>query len=135
MSTWKLCINFVYRNCARSMQLMYRKYIQNIYKMYFTLLQPLVYILHTKLKVLCGLNFVYKMYTNACQNLEYILYRNILYRFCIHQLWSTKSVHHTHSIYNLYTTFIQNECTNICRQTGSLIWTYLGPFVVQFPAS
>ena len=63
---------------------MYTKYIQNVYKMYTTFQQAFVYILYTKSKELCQLNFVYKMYTKVCHNVRYILYTNILYTFCIH---------------------------------------------------
>ena len=132
-------------------------------KMYTTFQQTFVYILFTKSKELCQLNFVYKMYTKVCRNVEHFVYikvvemwdtfciqtfciyflhilytkcmqkvvkmwdtfgiqtfcihfahilytkyiqkivemwdpfcicPNILYTFCIHQFWSTKSVHH-----------------------------------------
>ena len=59
--------------------------MQNVYKMYTTVRQTLVYILYTKLKELWQLNFVYKMYTEVCRNVGCILYANILYTFCIHQ--------------------------------------------------
>ena len=48
------------------------------------------------------------MYTKGIPHFDKLLYTNILYTFCIHQFWSTKSVHHKHYIYNLYTKFIQN---------------------------
>ena len=75
--TWKLCIHFVYKNCTRFMQLIYRKCTQNVYKMYTTFQQAFVYILYTKSKELCQLNFLYKMYTEVCRNVGYILYTNI----------------------------------------------------------
>ena len=68
------------------------------------------------------IHFVYiqnvcKMYTKVCRNVGYILYITILYTFCIHQFWCTKSVHH---VYNLYTKFIQNVYTNNCMQNQAL---------------
>ena len=59
------------------MQLIYRKCTQNVYKMYTTFQQAFVYILYTKSKELCQLNFLYKMYTEVCRNVGYILYTNI----------------------------------------------------------
>ena len=103
--------------------------------MYTSFRQAFVYILSTKSKELCQLNFVYKMYTNVCRNVGYILHTNILYTFCIHQFWCTKSVHHKHYVYNLYTKFIQIASTNNCMQNGSLISTCFDPFVVHFLVS
>ena len=60
--------------------------------MYTTFQQTFVYILFTKSKELCQLNFVYKMYTKVCRNVEYILYTNILYTFCMQkfvEMWDT----------------------------------------------
>ena len=124
LTTRKLCIHFVYKNCTRCILLVYTKCIQNVYKMYTTFRQAFVYILYTKLKELWQLNFAYKMYTKVCQNVGYILYTNILYIFCIHQSRSTKSVHHKNYVYKLYTKFIQNVYTNNCMQNGSHISTY-----------
>ena len=124
--------NCVYISYSEIVQDVYNWCIQNVYKMYTKCIHfdKLWYsFLCTRLKQLYQLNFVYKMYTNVCQNIEYILYR-----FCIHQFWSTKSVQHLHYVCNLYTTIIQNECTNICMLNGSLISTYLDPFVVEFLA-
>ena len=45
--------------------------------MYTTFQQAFVYILYTKSKELCQLNFLYKMYTEVCRNVGYILYTNI----------------------------------------------------------
>ena len=67
--------------------------IQNECKMSTTFRQTFVYILYTKSKELCQLNFVYKIYTKVCWNVGYILYMNILYTFCIHQFWCTKFIH------------------------------------------
>ena len=114
-------------------------YATDVCKMYTTFQQTFVYILYTKSKEVCQLNFVYKMYTSICRivvyilytnilyiyilytkvcgNVGHILYRNILYTFCIHQFWCTKSVHH---VYNLYTKFIQNVYTNNCMQNQAL---------------
>ena len=137
--TQKLCIHFVYKNCTRCIRLMYTKCIQNVYHIK----------INSKSKELCQLNFVYKMYTQVCRsmryivykvytklcrNMGYILYTNILYRFCIHQFWSTKSVHHKHYLYNLYTKFIQNVYTDNCMQNGSLISTYFWPVCCALPS-
>ena len=119
--------NCVYILYTKIVQDVYNWCIQNVYKMYTTFRQAFVYILYTKSKELCQLNFVYKMYTKVCWNVGYILYT-----FCIHQFWSTKSVHHKHYVYNLYTKFIQNVYTNNCMQNGSLISQYFDPFVVHF---
>ena len=51
-------IYFVYKNCTRCIQLIYAKCT---YKMYTTFGQTSVYILYTKLKELCQLNFACKM--------------------------------------------------------------------------
>ena len=72
--------------------------------MYTTFWQTFVYILYAKLKELWQLNFVHKMYTKLCRNVGYVFYT-----FCVHQFWSTKSVHHKNYVYNLYTK-IDTEC-------------------------
>ena len=70
------------------------------------------YILYTNISYTFGI----QNDTKICRNMEYILYINILYTFCIHQFWSTKSVHYKHYAYNLYTKFIQNVIQIIvCR--------------------
>ena len=64
----------------------------------------LVYILYTKSKELCQLNFVYKIYANVCWNVVYILCANILYTFCAQklvQIWDTFCIQHF--VYILYT--------------------------------
>ena len=101
--TPKLCIHFVYKNCTRCIQLMYAKCTQNVYKMY-PIFRHYIYILYTKLKELLQLNFVYKMYTKVCWNVG-----NILYTFCIHQFWSTKSIHHK-KLWIQFVYKIQTEC-------------------------
>ena len=111
--TGKLCIQHMYNWCIQNVV------IQNVYKMYTTFRQTIVYLLYKKSKELWQLNFVIKMYVKVCRNVKYILYT-----FCIHQFWATKSVHHKHYVYNLYTKFIQNVYTNNCMQNGSLISTY-----------
>ena len=151
---------FCIQNCTRCIQLMYTKCIQNVYKMYTTFRQTFVYILYRKSKELCQLNFVYKMYrykrlskcgihfvckycvyilyTKCIQKfvgmlyVGYILYTNILDTFCIHQLWSIKSVHRKYYVDNLYTKFIQNVYTNNCMENESLISTYFDPVIVHF---
>ena len=100
---------------------MYTKFIQKFVEMWDT------FCLQTFSKY-----FVYKMYTKICRNMGYILHTNILYTFCIHQFWSTESVHYEHYIYTIR---IQNytEChTNNCMQNGSFISTYFDLFVVHF---
>ena len=81
--TRKLCIHFVYKNFTRCIQLMCTKCMQNLSKMYTTFRENFVYILSSKSKELCQLNFIYKMYTKIGWNLLYILYTHILYTFCI----------------------------------------------------
>ena len=85
LPTQKLCIHFVYKNFIRCM------YTTDVYKMYTTFQQTFVYILYTKSKEPCQLNFVYKMYIykslSKCgkhfvyKYFVYILY--ILYTKCI----------------------------------------------------
>ena len=62
--TWKLCIDFIYKNCIRCIQLMH---IQK------------VYCISTNF----WMHFVYKIYTKVCRNVGCILYTKILYTFCI----------------------------------------------------
>ena len=125
-------VNCVYILYTKIVQDVCNWCIQNVYKMHTTFQQAFVSILYTKSKELCQLNFVYILYTKVCRNVEYILYTNILYTFCMHQFWSTESVHHKHYVYNVYTKFIQNVYTNNCMQNGSLISQYFDPFVVHF---
>ena len=107
-------------------------YTTDVYKMYAKFQQTFADLLYTKSKELCQLNFVYTMWTKVCRNVGYILYTNILYTICIHQFWSTECVHHKHCVYNLYTKFMQNVCTNNCIKNRSLISTFFDPFVVHF---
>ena len=87
-----LCIylHFVYKNCARCTQLMQTKCIQDVYKMYRTFRQTFV-----------DIHCAYKILKELLQLNLYVGY--ILYTFCIHQFWSTKSAHHKNYVYNLYT--------------------------------
>ena len=98
--TRKLCIYFVYKNCTRSIQLMYIKCIQNVYKIKKT--TPPKFCIQNVYKSLskCGIHFVYKhsvqiLYTKVCRNMEYILYTNIflyiLYTFCIQNVYKSLS--------------------------------------------
>ena len=90
--------------------------IQNVYNMYTTFQQTFVYILYTKLEEPWQLNSVYKVYVKVCWNVGYIFYTYLLYTFCIHWFWSTKSVHHKNYVYNLYTKFMQNVYkNNLCK--------------------
>ena len=50
----------------------------------------------------------------------------------IHQFWSIKSAYHKVYVYNFYTEFIQNLCTNKCMQNGFHISTHFYLFVVHF---
>ena len=106
--TRKLCIHFVYKNCTRSIQLMYIKCIQNVYKIKKT--TPPKFCIQNVYKSLskCGIHFVYKhfvqiLYTKVCRNMEYILYTNILYIFCIR------------FVYKMY--------TKVCRNVGYVLYT------------
>ena len=149
LPTRKLCIHFIYKNCTRCIQLIYTKFIQNVYHILTSFCIHFVYKIKRimpakcciqnvyKSLLKCGIHFVYILYTKCIQEfveipMGYILYRNILCTFCIHQFWSTKSVHHRHYVYNLYTKFIQNVYTNNCKQNGSLISTYFDLSVVHF---
>ena len=111
---------------------LYKIYTTDVYKMYATFQQTFADILYTKSKELCQLNFVYKMWTKVCRNVGYILYTNILYTICIHQFWSTKSVHHKHYVYNLYTKFMQHVYTNNCIKNRSLISTFFTHLLCTF---
>ena len=115
--TRKLCIYFVYKNCTRSIQLMYIK----LYKMY------------TKSKNRHHLNFVYKMYTKVCRNVVYILYTNILYKFCIQKfvdIWNTfcTQTFCMYFVYILYTKCIQKFVEmwdTSCKQTFCMHFVYI----------
>ena len=63
---------------------MYTKCIQNIYKIYTTFSQTLVYIFYTKSKELCQQNFVYKMYAKCIQNFVEMWDTFYMQTFCIH---------------------------------------------------
>ena len=118
--------DLLHKKCA------YILYTTDVYKMYAKFQQTFADLLYTKSKELCQLNFVYTMWTKVCRNVGYILYTNSLYTICIHQFWSTECVHHKHCVYNLYTKFMQNVCTNNCIKNRSLISTFFDPFVVHF---
>ena len=110
-------------------QKLYKMYPTDVYKMhtkciYTIFRQAFVYILCTKSKELCQLNFVYKMYTKVCWNVRYILYTSILIY-----------LKRTSLTLCIYTTYIQNSYKmyiNNCIQNGSLISTYFDLFVVHF---
>ena len=106
--TRKLCIYFVYKNCIRSIQLMYIKCIQNVYKIKKT--TPPKFCIQNVYKSLskCGIHFVYKhfvqiLYTKVCRNMEYILYTNILYIFCIHFVYISSDLLKADIINIMYT--------------------------------
>ena len=106
--TRKLCIYFVYKNCTRSIQLMYIKCIQNVYKIKKT--TPPKFCIQNVYKSLskCGIHFVYKhfvqiLYTKVCRNMEYILYTNILYIFCIHFVYISSDLLKADIINIMYT--------------------------------
>ena len=81
MSTHGNCVYTFYT------QKLYKMYTTDVYKMYAkctytTFHQTFVYMLYTKSKELCQLNFVYKMFPKICRNVEYILC-TFFYTFCI----------------------------------------------------
>ena len=84
-------------------------YATDVCKMYTTFQQTFVYILYTKSKEACQLNFVYKMYTNICGIVVYILYTNILY---IYILYTKVCGNVGHILYRniLYTFCIYTKC-------------------------
>ena len=87
--------------------------------MYTTFRQAFLYILHTKSKELCQLNFVYKMYKNVCRNVGYILCTNILY---------TKLCQNVG--YILYTNILY---TKVYRNVGYILYTnILYTFCIDF---
>ena len=113
--TRKLCIYFVYKNCTRSIQLMYIKCIQNVYKIKKT--TPPKFCIQNVYKSLskCGIHFVYKhfvqiLYTKVCRNMEYILYTNILYIFCIRFVYKTYTKVCRNVRYVLYTNILYTFC-------------------------
>ena len=81
--TRKLCIHFVYKNCTRCMQLMYTKWMQNVYHISTNLCIHFVYKIKRtmpakfciqnlyKSLLKCGIHFVYEHFV-------YILYTSIL---------------------------------------------------------
>ena len=140
--TPKLCIHFVYKK-------MYKMYATDVYKIF----RPtFVYILYTKSKELCQLNFciqniynclskcgihfvykhfVYILYTKVCWNVGYILYKHLVYILYTSVLIYRKCTS-KHYVSNLYTKFVQNVYANNCMQNGCLISTYFDLFVVHF---
>ena len=97
----------------------------------------------------CGIHFVYKHFVHILYNTFCIPTKCIqkfvkiwdifcIQTFCIHFATSIliyKKCRYIINImhsYNLYTKFIQNVYTNNYMQNGSLISTYLDPFVVHF---
>ena len=123
------CTKSVHTFCILKL---YKMYTTDVYKMYARFQQTFADLLYTKSKELCQLNFVYTMWTKVCRNVGYILYTNILYTICIHQFWSTKSVHHKHYVYNLYTKFMQHVYTNNCIKNRSLISTFFTHLLCTF---
>ena len=94
-------------------QKLYKMYPTDVYKMhtkciYTIFRQAFVYILWTKSKELCQLNFVYKMYTKVCQNVVYILYTKIFYTFYIHFAYKMYSLLkcEIHFVYILYASIL-----------------------------
>ena len=78
-TVYTFCIQHLYNGCIQNVA------IQNVRKIYTTFRQTFVYLLYTKSKGICQLNFVYKTYTKVCRSVVYILYTNILHTFSIHQ--------------------------------------------------
>ena len=137
---WKISLSlithgsFVYILSTKTEQDIYKiytKYIQNISHILTNFFIYFVY----KIKRTTAANFCIQMYWKVCQNVGYTLYTNILYTFCIHQFWFTKSLHHKNYVYNSYINFMQNVYTNNCKHNGSNILTYFNPIVVHFLAS
>ena len=120
LATEKLCIHFVYKNCAGCIQLMYTKCIQNVSHILAN------FCIHFVAKF-WQLNFLCKICANVCRNAGYNLYT-----FFRHHFSSTKSIHHKNCVYNLFKKFIPNVYINSCMQNGSHISTYFAPFVVNF---
>ena len=111
--------------CIYFLHILYTKCMQKVVKMWDTF----------GIQTFC-IHFAHILYTKYIQKIvemwdPFCICPNILYTFCIHQFWSTKSVHHQH-VYNLYTKSIQNVNKNNCIQIGSLISTYFDLFVVHF---
>ena len=105
--TRKLCLYFVYKNCTRSIQLMYIKCIQNVYKIKKT--TPPKFCIQNVYKSLskCGIHFVYKhfvqiLYTKVCRNMNifciqtfciyfvYVLYTKCIQKFV--EMWDTSCI-------------------------------------------
>ena len=78
---------------------MYPKCMQNVYEMYTTFRQTFVYILYTKSKEICQLNFVYELYATVCRNVGYILYAKILFKFCIQNVYKSLWKYGVHFVY------------------------------------
>ena len=111
----KFCIQSVYKSLSKcGIHFVYKHFL---YILYTKVCPNMGYILYT----FC-IHFEYKMYTNVCRNVRYVLYTNILCTFCIHQFWSTESLHHKHYVYNFYTKIIQNVYTNNCIRYLDIFW-------------
>ena len=93
-------------------QKLYKMYTTDACKMYTTFRQAFVWILYTKSKELCQLNFIYKLYTKVCWSVGYILYTNILYTFCIQICQNVGYILYTDI---LYTFCIQNVYKNLLK--------------------
>ena len=125
----KSCIHFVCKNCTRCIQQIYTEYTKCIENLSHILTKFCIhFILYTKIKrtmaaKLCKQN-INKSLLECGMYFAYILYI-----FCIHQFWSTKSVYHKNHAYILFTKFIQNVYTNNCVRNGSHISICVDPFV------
>ena len=81
------------------------------------------------------IHFVKNIFTRYIQQIfwqNYFCFQIRTLTFCIHQFWSIKSAYHKVYVYNFYTEFIQNLCTNKCMQNGFHISTHFYLFVVPF---
>ena len=112
LPTRKLCIHFVYKNCTRCMQLMYTKWMQN----------------------------VYHISTNLCIHFVYKIKRTMPAKFCIQNLYKSLlkcGIHfvYEHFVYILYTSILMYKIHTFIYKSlyaGYLISTYFDPIVVHF---
>ena len=98
--------------------------IQNLY----AFRQTFVYILYTKLKELCQLNFVYKMYTKGSRNMGYISYTSILYVFCIQTFAEMWNILYTNILYTFCINFVYKKYRKggirFAMQTSCMYFVY-----------
>ena len=109
---YEFCIQIVYiifmmHTFCRS-ELMYKKCVPNVYKMYPTFLQTFIYILYTKFSCNSSFNFVYKMHTKFvevwdtfhihlqsstnCARIDKCAHNMHQRGFCVHKIKSIKTL-------------------------------------------